>query len=443
MGNRLDVVELRQMVLKAVSQLGGRGTICEIKSEISSMFRYSGEQRIITHDFDNSFDTLLISVLTLLMQDRLLIPTNAGDWKITEKGGDFIRNHSFDYYLMARHKHAKRNSESVLVARNVYYGVADSTVDAEQEDRIMTDVPIPSIDELINPTLRALHNLGGSSTNGEIHDEVARILSLSEEQLNVGYNHNPGASYKTLILGRLASARTYLKEYGMIENQIPGSWALTEAGQQTFVVNVDEVRRVRYNSIKRRTQETSSQRSEVSEPDLPSLIESDKEIILSLDDIVESHRPWRDKLSGILMELTPSAFERFFALIFRAEGIDKVESVNSVGHGAIEGVMSSSGFLSFRVFFKFTRGNSLMSTGDIDDFRRAAQASRSDKGLLITTGSFTQEARRESDRGINPAIELIDGQQFIEKLRERSLGISTQQVVVEQVIVDEDWFRNI
>ena len=441
MNHNLTVDELRKMVLKAVSRLGGSGTICEIKSEISSMFKYGAEQRIITYDFDDSFDTQLISVLTWLMQNRLLIPTNGGVWRITEKGGDFIRKHSLNYYLMARHRHTKRDSESVFVARNVYDSVADSTVAAEEEDRIMAEVAIPTMDELMNPTLKALQNLGGSGSNSEIHDEVARILSLSEEQLNFGYN--PGASYQTLILGRLASARTFLKEYGMIENQIPGSWVLTEAGLQTDVVNVDEVKRVRYKSIKRRAQDTSAKRSEDSEPDSPSLIEPEKKIIHSLDDIVESHKPWRDELFGILMELTPAAFERFFALIFRAEGIDQVESVNSVGHGAIEGVMSSSGFLSFRVFFKFTRGNSLMSTGDVDDFRRSVQASRSDKGLLITTGSFTQEARRESERGINPAIEIIDGHQLVDKLKDLGMGVTTRQVIVEQVVIDEDWFLNV
>ena len=66
---------------------------------------------------------------------------------------------------------------------------------------------------------------------------------------------------------------------------------------------------------------------------------------------------------------------------------------------------------------------------------------RGDKGLLITTGTFTSDARRESTRDGAPAIDLIDGEQLAQLLKDKSLGLNTE--LVEQVTVDKSWFSNI
>jgi restriction system protein len=68
---------------------------------------------------------------------------------------------------------------------------------------------------------------------------------------------------------------------------------------------------------------------------------------------------------------------------------------------------------------------------------------RADKGLLITTGNFTKESVREATRDGAPAIDLIDGDLLINKLKELSLGVETKKVEVEQVNIDSDWFSNL
>lgn len=66
---------------------------------------------------------------------------------------------------------------------------------------------------------------------------------------------------------------------------------------------------------------------------------------------------------------------------------------------------------------------------------------RSDKGLFITTGSFTRDAIKEATRDGAPPIDLVDGDQLADKLKELSLGIKTE--TVEKVKVEDDWFTNI
>ena len=68
---------------------------------------------------------------------------------------------------------------------------------------------------------------------------------------------------------------------------------------------------------------------------------------------------------------------------------------------------------------------------------------RADKGLLITTGNFTKDAVREATRDGAPAIDLIDGELLIDKLKELGLGVETQKVEIEQVNINHSWFQTI
>ena len=68
---------------------------------------------------------------------------------------------------------------------------------------------------------------------------------------------------------------------------------------------------------------------------------------------------------------------------------------------------------------------------------------RADKALMITTGNFTKDAVREATRDGALAIDLIDGDLLVNKLKELGLGVSTKVVKVEQVEVDQEWFRSI
>jgi restriction system protein len=66
---------------------------------------------------------------------------------------------------------------------------------------------------------------------------------------------------------------------------------------------------------------------------------------------------------------------------------------------------------------------------------------RADKGLIISTGTFSRDARAEAIRDGAPAIDLVDGQELTDLLKRYELGVKT--VVVEKVEVDGEWFRGI
>jgi restriction system protein len=66
---------------------------------------------------------------------------------------------------------------------------------------------------------------------------------------------------------------------------------------------------------------------------------------------------------------------------------------------------------------------------------------RSDKGLFLTTGSFTRAAQEEATRDGAPPIDLIDGERLAELLKELQLGVRTK--MIEKVEVLESWFDGI
>jgi restriction system protein len=99
-----------------------------------------------------------------------------------------------------------------------------------------------------------------------------------------------------------------------------------------------------------------------------------------------------------------------------------------------------AGLISFPVIFQCKRYKNTISSSVVRDFR-GAMVGRADKGLIITTGSFTRDASAEATRDGAPPIDLIDGEQLIDKLKDLKLGVATRQV--EVVEVNTEWFSAI
>ena len=278
----------------------------------------------------------------------------------------------------------------------------------------MTDVP--TFDAMMNPLIHALKNLGGSGTIEEIENEVAEVMRLSDEQLEV--LHNPERSSQTEVGYRLAWTRTYLKKYGLLENSARGVWALTKKGREVDSVNPTVVKRYV------RDLDEQAREAEVAEED--------------------AELTWREELMATLLEMEPDAFERLVQRLLRESGFIQVEVTGQSGDGGIDGkgIMRVGGLLSFHVIFQCKRYQGSVGTGVVRDFR-GAMVGRADKGLLITTGNFTRDAEREATRDGAPAIDLIDGEGLADKLKELSLGVETREVTTEKVEIDRDWFLSI
>jgi restriction system protein len=270
---------------------------------------------------------------------------------------------------------------------------------------------------MMNPLIRALKELGGSGTIEEIDNKVIELASLSDEQTEVLHKPEKGGG-QTEVEYRLAWTRTYLKKYGLIDNSSRGVWALTPEGRK--------VERVNPKHVRRSVQQQSRKKEEAEDVEL------------------DEEGNWRDELLEALLAMDPGAFERLVQRLLRESGFIKVEVTGRSGDGGVDGkgVMRLGGLLSFHVIFQCKRYRGSVSVSQVRDFR-GAMVGRADKGLLITTGNFTRDAMREAVRDGAPAIDLIDGDLLLEKLRELELGVETEVVQTEQITVDSQWFESI
>lgn len=275
---------------------------------------------------------------------------------------------------------------------------------------------VPTFDEMFNPVLQALRDLGGSGSIGEIDEKVAEILQLSDDDINAIHKDN-----RTQLSYRLAWTRNYLKRYGLLENSSRGIWILTPLGLKTETVDGSEVKR----AVRELDTETNIEEAveEGKEPE-----SSDVQL-------------WEEQLLSKIQEMAPDVFERLCQRILREAGFLQVEVTGRSGDGGIDGVgiIRIGGFLSFHIIFQCKRYTGSVSAGQIRDFRGAMQG-RADKGLFITTGTFTRDAKQEAARDGAPPVDLIDGSELVSKMKELKLGV---KVRTEQVVeVDNQWLED-
>lgn len=274
-------------------------------------------------------------------------------------------------------------------------------------------------DELMNPVLVALKLLGGSGTNEEINDKVAEQVKIPSEQLEI--LHNPEKGGITEIEYRLMWTRTYLKKYGLIENSSRGVWSITPNGSS--IDKVDE------KKVVRSVREFAKKDKGISEEDGD---EPNKQVV------------WQEELLEVMQKMAPTAFERLIQRVLRESGFVQVEVTGKSGDGGIDGhgILRLGGLLSFHVIFQAKRWKGSVGASQVRDFR-GAMVGRADKGLLISTGSFTKDAIKEATRDGAPAIDLVDGDQLVDKLKLLSLGVQTKRIEIEQIAIDHNWFAHL
>lgn len=290
------------------------------------------------------------------------------------------------------------------------------------------DLVVPSFDELLVPTVKALIKLGGSGSVEEINSLVYDIAKIPEDVLQIP--HGDSDTRKEVDY-RLAWSKTYLKKFGLLENSSRGIWALVKTDIDITNLDTNEiVRYVRERSTIDKIEKSSN--ITVTEVDIQKQVENE----------VEKSEKWKDNLLEILYNITPAAFERLAQRILRESGFSHVEVTGKVGDGGIDGkgIVRVSGLLSFHVIFQCKRYKGSVTPSQIRDFRGAMQG-RADKGLFITTGTFTKEAIKEATRDGAPPIDLIDSDLLCDKLKELNLGVTTK--LIETVELKKDWFLNL
>lgn len=275
--------------------------------------------------------------------------------------------------------------------------------------------PVPSQRRLLWVALEAVRALGGSGRIGEIDEKAIELGKFTEAQQAVIH----GAGPRTELEYRLAWARTRLKAVGALENSTRGVWSVTDLGRSLNSAELDRLDRARRANRRRGSTQ------------------------LALDDgdggVGQADgRTWKEELLAVLLELPPDRFERLANRLLREAGFISVTVTGQSGDGGIDGLgVYRVSLLSFPIFFQCKRYRGSVRASAVRDFR-GAMAGRGDKGLLITTGTFTADAKREATREGAPPIDLIDGDRLCDLLKEYGIGVTTGVRTIEDIAIDRE-----
>ena len=237
------------------------------------------------------------------------------------------------------------------------------------------------------------------------NNKVMESLNITDDLLAIMHKNTNQTEFEY----QMAWVRTMLKSQGLLENSRRGVWSINSNADFSLINPV-----------------------------------WDKKMEKQVNEEVNEDENWKEKVLNVITEnLSPSAFERLIQRLLREKGFTQVEVTGRTGDGGIDGrgIARINGILSFHIIFQCKRYKSSSKVGStaIRDFR-GAMVGRTDKGLFITTASFTRDAILEATRDGAPTIDLMDGEKLAEKLKELNLGLKVE--LKEIVTVDENWFKS-
>lgn len=279
----------------------------------------------------------------------------------------------------------------------------------------------PKFIQFFQPVIDALIELGGSGQPSEVKEVIADKLKTPENEQNDQIESGASRFSKNVDW-----ARFYLAKAGYIDASTRGVWSLTEAGRGVKFSSADTFKLFQ-DIHKVFSVEKRKHKDKVSKP----------ETIDVSDEIPDEEDDHRTILIKKLMNLSPAGFERLCQRLLRESGFESVTVTGRSGDGGLDGIgiLQVNAFVSFKVLFQCKRYSGSVTPSQVRDFR-GAMMGRADKGIILTTGTFTSDAKKEAVRdGVNP-IELVDGEKLMDMFETLELGLKPKKAFE----IDEKFF---
>jgi restriction system protein len=263
----------------------------------------------------------------------------------------------------------------------------------------------PEFIRFFKPILQILKQSGGSGTTSEVIDRAVELLRIPESEQEVTLRNG-----QSRIRNQVQWARLYLVRSGYLESSGRGVWSLTEKGTQADLARFDpyEVFQLVQKAFREEKKKKRSQE--------PFIDERDESAAETTD--------YKSELLALIKSLPPNGFERLCQRVLRESGFQEVVVTGRSGDGGIDGmgVLQVNPFVSFNVLFQCKRYQGSVTPSQVRDFR-GAMAGRADKGIMMTTGTFTVEAKKEARRDGAAPIELVAGEDLVKLFENLELGL--------------------
>ncbi|MDD2865293.1 MAG: restriction endonuclease [Methylococcales bacterium] len=280
----------------------------------------------------------------------------------------------------------------------------------------------PQFVQYFQPVIDALVELGGSGQPSEVKELIAEKLNITEEEQ--GEQISSGESR---FSSKVSWARFYLVKADLIDSSTRGVWSLTEKGRNTKLSSEEALQL--FQNVHQQFAANGKKRKE--KPNVTSDNKSPS------DELLDEDSDHRTILLEKLMSLPADGFERLCQRLLRESGFESVTVTGKSGDGGLDGIgiLQVNAFVSFKVLFQCKRYSGSVNPSQVRDFR-GAMMGRADKGIILTTGTFTSEAKKEAVRDGVPPIELVDGEKLLDMFETLELGLKPKKAYD----IDEKFF---
>jgi restriction system protein len=272
----------------------------------------------------------------------------------------------------------------------------------------------PHFVRYFQPVIDALVELGGSGQPSEVKELIAEKLNITENEQSEQI-----PSGESRFGSRVSWARFYLAKADLIDSSTRGVWSLTEKGRNTQLSNEEAL--LLFQNIHHQFSVERKKQKEKSATGF-------KSKTTALDELPDEDNDHRTVLLEKLISLPADGFERLCQRLLRESGFESVTVTGKSGDGGLDGigVLQVNPFVSFKVLFQCKRYSGSVTPSQVRDFR-GAMMGRADKGIILTTGTFTSDAKKEAIRDGVPPIELVDGEKLIDMFETLELGLKPKK----------------
>ena len=449
-----SIIRMMPRILQSLRRLERAATPDEVIDDLLQVAESDDGELL---DDLETWDVINKSAFAHLQHYGLLRQGKRGKWELTPDGAN---SKWPDWSFLTASTENRSSAQLIEIA---FQGIAESSTESAGQEEMtehMAPIALPAVKEFYNPTLVAMHNLNGSASNHQIYDEAMRLMDLSEEQRAI-----PHKTSISLATNRVLWALYHLKQAELLHSPSRAFYELTEKGRSTQVVDPSDVNKLSQAKLNQRRRKKHSEPSETLDSYTDWSIEgsalgskdpvqneevrvssqpsrSQSTAALPLEELIESYSDWRVDLLNAVRQLAEQNLVAFLRRVLDSEHGGGFKILSSQG-GIVEGTRASGGIAPTTLLFHCYFGTRQISVAELNNLRHAVTMNRADRGLIITLGTVTGEARRQSANSRAPVIDVMDGDTLVNQLKSLNIGIVRDIIQVERVTIDPDFFANI
>lgn len=274
---------------------------------------------------------------------------------------------------------------------------------------------LPEYFKYVRPVIEVQQELGGSA-------KPAKVLDLLIDK--VGYAKKPSTQpvnpCPSKIGNEMQKVRKVLLHAGLLDSSPKGLWKLTERGLAT---DLSDINLYHLNELRKKAEkeyrESRKTKINTASPQSETMVNHKKSIGVRAD----RRRPLLDHLKT----LSPADLKTICQEVLCRSGFEEINITRESSENCLEGecIFQKNLFMLPDVMFQFNCVEESVKAEEIRDFR-CAMRRRADKGIFMTIGSFTEEAKQEAQRdGVSPVV-LIDGKKLVGMIIKFKIRLKSQ-----------------